>query len=71
MDAEVNVQRYKLFRQDRIITRIKRRGRDGGGTACYQKNEIAAGTDTIISFSNEVVDRVATSRTKIRGLREH
>ena len=56
LDAEVNVQGYKLFRQDRTTTKIKRKGRDGGGTACYLKTEIAAGADTIINFSNEAVD---------------
>ena len=39
LDAEVNVQGYKLFRQDRTTTKIKRKGRDGGGTACYLKTE--------------------------------
>ena len=56
LDAEINIDGYKLFRQDRITSKQNRRGRDGGGTACYLKNEIAAGTDTIINFSNEAVD---------------
>ena len=56
LDAEVNVNGYKLFRQDRIKTKTTRKGRDGGGTACYLKNEVAANTDTIMNFSNEVVD---------------
>ena len=56
LDAEINIDGYKLFRQDRIGSKRNRRGRDGGGTACYLKNEIAAGTDTIINFSNEAVD---------------
>ena len=67
LDAKVNVEGYKLFRQDRITTRIKRRGRDGGGTAYYLKNEIAAGTDTIINFSNEVVD-VLGLHIKVKNL---
>ena len=56
MDTEVNVQDYKLFCQDWTTITIKCKGRDGGGMACYLKKEIAAGTDTIINFSNEVVD---------------
>ena len=38
LDAEVNVDVYKLFRQDRVRVRFNRKGRDGGGTACYLKN---------------------------------
>ena len=46
LDAEVNVEGYKLFCQDRIRTRFKRKGHDGSGMECYLKNDIAAGTDT-------------------------
>ena len=67
MDAEVNVKGYKLFRQDRVKARLKRKGRDGGGTACYLKNDIAAGTDTIINFSNEVID-VLGLHVKVKNL---
>ena len=67
LDAEVNVEGYKLFRQDRIRTRFKRKGREGGGTACYLKNDIAAGTDTIINFSNEVID-VLGLHVKVKNL---
>ena len=56
LDAEVNIDGYKLFRQDRVRTRLGRKGRDGGGTACYLKNSIAADTNTIFNFSNEVID---------------
>ena len=56
LDAEVNVDGYKLFRQDRIRVRFNNKGRDGGGTACYLKNDLAAATDTIINFSNGAVE---------------
>ena len=56
LDAEVNVEGYKLFRQDRVRTRFNRKGRDGGGTACYLKNDVAAATDQIINFSNGAVE---------------
>ena len=46
---------------------MKRRGRDGGGTACYLKNDIAAGTDTIINFSNEVIE-VLGLHIKVKNL---
>ena len=67
LDAEVNVEGYKLFCQDRIRTRFKCKGRDGGGTACYLKNDIAAGTDTIINFSNEVIE-VLGLHVKVKNL---
>ena len=67
LDAEVNVEGYKLFRQDRVKARLKRKGRDGGGTACYLKNDIAAGMDTIINFSNEVID-VLGLHVKVKNL---
>ena len=56
LDAEVNIEGYKLFRQDRNKSKSSRKGRDGGGTACYLKEDIAAGTDTVLSFSNEAIE---------------
>ena len=67
MDAEVNVQGYKLFRQDRVRSRLNRRGRDCGGAACYLKNEVAAGSNTIVNFSNEAVD-VLGLHIKVKNL---
>ena len=56
LDAEVNIDGYKIFRQDRVRTRLKRRGCDVGGTACYLKNSVAADTNIILNFSNEAID---------------
>ena len=67
MDAEVNIEGYVLFRQDRVRARLNRKGRDGGGTACYLKNNIAAGTETIINFSNEVIE-VLGLHIKVKNL---
>ena len=67
LDAEVNIEGYKLFRQDRLRPKLNRRGRDGGGTACYLKNEVAAGTDTIINFSNEAIE-VLGLHIKVKNL---
>ena len=67
LDAEVNIEGYKIFRQDRVRSRLNRKGRDGGGTACYLKDDIAAGTDTIINFSNEVIE-VLGLHVKLKNL---
>ena len=67
LDAEVNVEGYKLFRQDRIKSRPSRKGRDGGGTACYLKEDVAAGTDIILNFSNEVVEVIGL-HIKVKNL---
>ena len=67
MDAEVNIEGYKIFRQDRVRSRLNRKGRDGGGTACYLKDDIAASTDTIINFSNEVIE-VLGLHVKLKNL---
>lgn len=56
LDAELNVDGYTLFRQDRNRPRKHRRGRDSGGVAFYLRDNMAATAEPILNFSNGVVD---------------
>ena len=55
LDAEVNVEDYTIFRADRN-RRKKKRGRFSGGVAVYIKEDIAASCETLLQFSNGVVE---------------
>ena len=54
-DAELKIENYTLFRKDRERQRC-RRGRDSGGVAIYMRDDLAADMDTVISFSNSVIE---------------
>ena len=52
-DAELQVDGYTLFRQDRQRLN-RRRGRDSGGVAVYLRDDMAADVEPVIGFSNGV-----------------
>lgn len=54
-DAELQVDGYTLFRQDRLRNR-RRKGRDSGGVAIYLRKDLAADAEPILKFSNGVVE---------------
>ena len=64
IDAELTIDGYTLFRQDRKRQR-RRRGRDSGGVAVYMRNDIAADVITVASYSNGVIEIIGLySKTK-------
>ena len=52
LDAEINMENYKLFRTDR-------ENRTHGGVAIYLRQELAANASIITSFSNGTVELLA------------
>ena len=54
-DAEIHIQGYSLFRQDRAQTKGKR-GRNSGGVAVYVRDDAASNTEIIFTFSNGVIE---------------
>ena len=54
-DAEIHIQGYSLFRQDRTQTKGKR-GRNSGGVAVYVRDDAASNTEIIFTFSNGVIE---------------
>ena len=56
-DAELAIDGYTLFRQDRKRQRGKR-GRDSGGVAVYIMNDLAADMVTVASYSNGVIELI-------------
>ena len=54
-DAELSIEGYDIFRQDRERHR-SRRGRDSGGVAVYMRQDLAAEMETILGYSNGVVE---------------
>ena len=57
--AELEISGYKLYRADRK-GRKHTRGRYSGGAALYLRSDIAATSNQILSFSNGVVEALAT-----------
>ena len=65
-NAELQVEGYTLFRQDR--QRLNhRRGRDSGGVAVYLRNDMAADVEPVIGFSNGV-DEILGLYSKSKSL---
>ena len=58
-DAEVHVDGYTLFRQDRKVQTKSRVGRDSGGVAVYVRDDIAVHSNIVVNFSNGVVEALA------------
>ena len=54
-DAEIHIQGYSLFRQDRTQTKGKR-ARNNGGVAVYVRDDAASNTEIIFTFSNGVIE---------------
>ena len=64
VDAELTVEGYTLFRQDRKRQK-KRKGRDSGGVAVYVRDDLAADMVTVASYSNGVIEFLGLySKTK-------
>ena len=47
LDAEISIDGYTIFRQDRVRQRNK--GRNSGGVAPYLRNDIAANAQPLIN----------------------
>ena len=56
LDAELQVEGYTLFRQNRHRPKRRRRGRDSGGVALYLRDDLASTAEPIFNFSNGVVE---------------
>ena len=54
-DAEIRIQGYSLFCQDRTQTKGKR-GRNSAGVAVYVRDDAASNTEIILTFSNGVIE---------------
>jgi hypothetical protein len=54
-DAELQVEGYSLFRQDRLRSR-RRRGRDSGGVAIYLREDLAVDAEPVLNYSSGVVE---------------
>ena len=54
-DAEVSIESYTLFRQDRP-TRKNKKGRHVGGVSLYVLESWAPDADTLLKYSNKAVD---------------
>ena len=65
-DAELQVDGYTLFRQDRQRLN-RRRGRDSGGVAVYLRDDMAADVEPVIGFSNGV-DEILGLYSKSKSL---
>ena len=61
--AEVEISGYKIYRADRK-GRKHTRGRYSGGVALYLRKDIAATSEQIFTFSNGVVEVLATYSDK-------
>ena len=56
-DAELNIDGYTLFRQDRNRTR-KSRGRESGGVALYIRDDVSGTAEVILNFSSGVIEMI-------------
>ena len=59
LEAELHINNYTIFRSDRNRKKTSKRGRHGGGVAIYLRNDIAATSETLLQYSNGVVDILA------------
>ena len=58
-EAELHIDNYTIFRSDRNRQKTSKRGRHGGGVAIYLRNDIASTSETLLQYSNGVVDITA------------
>jgi hypothetical protein len=56
IDAELHINGYSLFRADRKRKKNSRRGRLSGGAAAYVRDDIASSMETLMKFSNDVIE---------------
>ena len=56
LDAELTIDNFTLYRTDRNRQKKSNRGRHGGGVAIYLRNDLAATTNTLLTYSNGAVD---------------
>ena len=54
-DAEIAINGYTSFREDRVRPR-RRRGRDSGGVAIYLRHDLASSAEYILNFSIGVIE---------------
>ena len=57
-DAEISIDGYVHFRQDRRRQRKSNRGRDSGGVLIYLREDLAGTAEYILNYSNGVVEVV-------------
>ena len=55
-DAEINIEGYTIFRQDRLRKKTSNRGRNSGGVAFYLRNDIAGSSNLEIQYSDGVIE---------------
>ena len=55
-DGELQIDGYKLFRADRKRVKRTSRGRFSGGVGCYVRIDLACTMETVINYSNGVVE---------------
>ena len=55
LDAEIEIEGFSIFRQDRHRQR-SRRGRNSGGVAVYIRNDIASEMEIILDYSSGVIE---------------
>ena len=58
MDAEINIEGYTPFRQDRKRQKSSNKGRDSGGTLLYLRNDLASTAEPIIQYTDGVIEIV-------------
>ena len=56
IEAELHIDGYTLFRQDRNVKRKSRYGRDSGGAAIYMKDDMAATFEPVVTYSDGKVE---------------
>ena len=55
-DGELQIDGYKFFRGDRKRVKRTTRGRFSGGVGCYVRLDLACTMETVVNFSNGVVE---------------
>ena len=66
LDAEVSIKGYTIFRSDKNTHKRKRFGRYCGGVAIYVRNDMASSFIVDTKYSNESVDLLIISSTKLK-----
>ena len=64
LDAEINIEKYSIFRVDRSRPK-KKRGRCSGGVAVYIREDIAAGTEILFQYSCGVIEAIGLMITSL------
>ena len=59
VEAELAIENYTIFQSDNSTKKKSKRGRHTGGVALYLRNDIAATSSPLLTFSNGAVDIAA------------